>query len=274
MKDAPQAKCTRYYYVDESGDGVIFSRRGKLLLGQPGSLRFFMLGLLDVSDPVALQSDLDTLRREILSDPYFAGVPSLKKTARAFHAKDDLPEVRREVFRTLLRHDLKFSAIIKDLYSVADYVRNRNLRDPHYRYHPNELYDFTVRRLFKARLHKEELYHVFLAVRGQTNQTRTLRQSMESARNKFCHEKGLPATATLHVQAAYPHEHAGLQAADYFLWALQRLFNSKEERFIQMIWDKVSVVEDADDTRNHGYGEFYNKRKIIHYGAIERGAKK
>jgi hypothetical protein len=40
-----------------------------------------------------------------LADPYFKGVPSMqadaKKTALFFHAKDDLPEVRREVFRVL-----------------------------------------------------------------------------------------------------------------------------------------------------------------------------
>jgi hypothetical protein len=29
-----------------------------------------------------------------------------RKTALFFHAKDDLPEVRREVFRLLQRHDL------------------------------------------------------------------------------------------------------------------------------------------------------------------------
>lgn len=153
-----QAQVTppRSYFVDESGDGVLFGRRGRLLLGKPGSLRFFMLGLLDARDPAALQADLDQLRANLLAETYFQGVPSLTKTARAFHAKDDLPEIRREVFRILLAHDLKFSAVIKDMHSVAEYVRNRNLRDPQYMYHPDELYDLTVRRLFKARLHKED----------------------------------------------------------------------------------------------------------------------
>ncbi len=270
MSAAEPERRTRYYYVDESGDGVLFGGRGKLLLGQPGSLRFFMLGLLDVNDPAALQSDLDELRRNILNDPYFSGVPSLKKTARAFHAKDDLPEVRREVFRTLLAHDVKFSAVIKDMHSVADYVRNRNLRDSDYRYHPDELYDFTVRRLFKARLHKEEDYRVCFSVRGQTNRTRILQQSVEAARNKFCREKGLPATSTVHVHAAHPHEQAGLQAADYFLWALQRVYNTHEERFIRTIWETVSVVEDADDTRLHPCGEYYTRRNPLNLTAIER----
>jgi len=233
-----------------------------------------MLGLLDVNDPVSLQVDLDTLRRDILNDPYFSGVPSLKKTARAFHAKDDLPEVRREMFRRLLSHDIKFSAVVKDLYSVADYVRNRNLLQSGYRYHPDELYDFTVRRLFKARLHKKEEYRVCFARRGQTNRTRILRRAMEIARDTFCREKGIAMASMVHVYAAHPHEHAGLQATDYFLWALQRLYNMGEERFIHMMWEKVSVVEDADDTRRHPYGEYYTKRTHINFAAINRGTKK
>ena len=78
-----------------------------------------------------------------MSDPYFNGVPSMqakaRKTALAFHAKDDLPEVRRDVF-TLLRdtEGLRFFAIVADKLSVLEYVRQRNKRDPTYHYHPNE----------------------------------------------------------------------------------------------------------------------------------------
>jgi hypothetical protein len=270
MNTPDPGKRIRFYYVDESGDGVLFGRRGRLLLGQPGSLRFFMLGLLDVSDPAALQSDMDALRAGILKDPYFKNVPSLTKTARAFHAKDDLPEVRREVFRVLLAHDVKFSAVVKDMHSVADYVRNRNLRDPQYRYHPNELYDLTAQHLFRARLHREEAYRVFFALRSESGRTRLLKQAVEAARDRFCTDKGIRARSIIHVDAAYPHQHTGLQAVDYFLWALQRLYNSGEERFISMLWEKVSVVEDVDDIRKDACGEYYTKRKPISIAAVGR----
>ena len=73
---------------------------------------------LDVADPVALGADLNALRQTLLADPYFSGVPSIqperRKTAVAFHAKDDLPEVRREVFRVLLRHEIQFVAVVRD----------------------------------------------------------------------------------------------------------------------------------------------------------------
>jgi len=264
----------RHYFVDESGDGFLFARRGRLLLGQPGSLRFFMLGLLDVPDPETLKNDFHDLRSAITTDPYFKGVPSHNKTARAFHAKDDLPEIRREVFRVLLSHEVKFSAVVKDLYAVADYVRSRSMRAPGYRYHPNELYDLTVRLLFKQRLHKEQTYRIFFARRGKTDRTQMFRAAMETARNRFCEGKGIAPTSVLEVNAAWPHEHAGLQAVDYFLWALQRLYNKGEERFILALWEKVSLVVDIDDTRRKGCGEFYTQRNPLGSHAVRTERKK
>jgi hypothetical protein len=35
-----------HYFVDESGDGVLFGKQGKVLLGQPGVCDQFMLGML------------------------------------------------------------------------------------------------------------------------------------------------------------------------------------------------------------------------------------
>jgi len=270
MSEKSNNRSRRHYYVDESGDGVIFGRRGRILLGSPGVLRFFMLGALDVADPCRLQQEMEELRMRILADPYFRGVPSIQKTARAFHAKDDLPEVRREAFRLLLNHEVKFSAVVKDLQAVYAYVRSRNAADPRYRYRPDELYDHTARRLFKQRLHKDDEYRVFFARRGMSDRTQALKHALETARDAFCEELGIESNALLQVTSAHPHQQAGLQAADYFLWALQRLYNHGEERFISSIWSKVSNVIDVDDTRRKAYGEYYRQSIPISLHAIER----
>lgn len=49
--------------------------------------------------------------------------------------------------------------------SVVEYIRQRNGRDADYRYNPNELYDYLVRRLFRDRLHKDDEYHILFARR-------------------------------------------------------------------------------------------------------------
>jgi hypothetical protein len=106
------APAQRHYFVDEADDPVLFDAKGRALPGQEGCSRHFILGVLDVADPEALGAELETLRLELLADPYFRDVPSMqperRKTAWMFHAKDDVPEVRREVFRVLMRHPVQF----------------------------------------------------------------------------------------------------------------------------------------------------------------------
>ena len=91
-----------HYFVDESGDGVIFNDKGQVLLGKEGCMNYFILGLLEVKNPAVLEKEMAELRENLKADPYFKNVPSFEpaacKTAVYFHAKDDLPEVRREVF--------------------------------------------------------------------------------------------------------------------------------------------------------------------------------
>ena len=150
-----------HYFVDESGDGVLFNAKGQVLVGQPGgAMGHFIMGLLEADDPVALSLDLEQLRADLKADPYFKNVPSFQpergKTAVAFHAKDDLPEVRREVFKLLLRHSVKFYAEVRDMRAVLSYVRERNGRNGTYRYPPTELHDSSGARLFKNRLHQYE----------------------------------------------------------------------------------------------------------------------
>src|SRR3989304_2708348 len=116
MKKRP-AK-SRYYFVDEAGDTTIFGQRGKVLIGEQGCSRYFILGVLDIPNPAVLQDELEALRQSLLADPYFKNVPSMqpeaRKTALMFHAKDDVPEVRREVFSLLQNHEFLFMAIVRD----------------------------------------------------------------------------------------------------------------------------------------------------------------
>lgn len=125
-----------HYFIDEAGDPVLFGRR-KVIVGSASS-RYFILGKLEVGDPAAVAQALEELRKQLLADPYFNSVPSMKpeegKTAVIFHAKDDLAEVRDRVFHLLAAHDLRFSAVVRDKLCLVEQVRARNQAEPHYRY--------------------------------------------------------------------------------------------------------------------------------------------
>lgn len=261
-----EGKVQRVYYVDEAGDGVLFDRKGRYLVGSEGCSRFFVLGCLWVEQPDTLAGELAELRTELLCDPYFAGVPSFDpargRTACCFHAKDDPPEVRREVYRLLLRHGLKLRAVVRDKLAVLDYVRQRNRANQEYHYHPNELYDYTVRRLFRELLHGHESYSVYFAERGKADRTAALYEALSRAQRSFGDPRVEADTSLPPVQVhwASPHNLAPLQATDYLLWAVQRAFEREELRYLEYVQPLVSLVMDVDDQRLRPYGEYYTKR--------------
>lgn len=267
------ATSKRDYFVDEAGDPVLFSRTGRICVGQEGCSRYFILGMADIAHVETLAQDLGQLRASLLADPYFKDVPSMQptagKTAIAFHAKDDLPEVRREVFGLLHRHEIRFFAVVRDKAKVVEYVRQRNEHDEGYRYHPNELYDYMVRRLFKNLLHKDDQYNIYFARRGATDRTEALHQALDTARQRFAAQWQVASKAMIKVMPATPAQQVGLQAADYLLWALQRLYERREDRFVTLMWPAFSLVHDLDDTRLRQYGVFYTQKKPLTRAALE-----
>ena len=267
------AEC-RYYFVDEAGDAIIFGRKGRVLIGEQGCSRYFILGVLDVPNPLLLQQELDGLRQSLLADPYFKKVPSMqaqeRKTALMFHAKDDVPEVRREIFGLLKRHEFRFLAVVRYKQKVLEYVRRRNALDVAYRYQQNELYDYMVRVLFKNLLHQDERYKVYFSRRGKDDRTAALSLALRSARERFAAQREIHSDAPINVFPLAPAESSGLQAADYFLWALQRFYEQREERYLDFIWPSVRLVHDLDDTRQNAYGVYYTQKKPLTLAALEK----
>jgi len=252
------------YFVDETGDGVIFDDKGRVLVGTGKVQEYFILGMAECRMLGALEADLADLRARLVADPYFKGVPSMqpeaKKTALFFHAKDDLPEVRREVFQVLQLHDFSFYAVVRTMSAEARRVMSRNERDPTYRYRPTELYDSAVRRLFDKKLHTQPTYDVIFASRGKAR-TEALRAHLLKAQASSRKAAGTYPNAVIKVRAMPACEHAGLQVVDYCLWALQRLYTKGEDRFLSLIWPKVGLIVDADDISEKPYGTYHTRRR-------------
>ena len=264
----------RFYFVDEAGDPVLFNRHKRVVVGAEGCSNYFVLGLLDVEAPETLANELAELRAQLLADPYFKGVPSVaptaRKTAVAFHAKDDIPEVRREVFSVLVRHPVRFFAVVRDKRRIVRLVQEHNQKQPAYRYHINHLYDRCVSRLFRDRLHKDDAYRLVFARRGRSDRTGAFRRALENARYNFRHKWGVASTAPIEVIASTPPEDPSLQAADYFLWALQRLYERGEGRYLDYVWSKVRLVHDVDDIRRNAYGEYYSQDNVLTEAALQK----
>ncbi len=240
------------YFVDEAGDTTLFGRYGKVLVDTDAVSRFFMVARLEVVDVDGLQADMQLLRSELLVDPLLKAIPSMQqcagKTALFFHAKDDVPEVRHAVFKLLLRHDLRFSAVVKEKKHLLAEILQRKADDPAYRYKPDghEIYDDLIARLFGGPGEFLAQRNITFAIRGSKPRTAALKAvldhiDLESRRNSAS-ERGGQTT----VHSGYPSESAGLQACDYLLWALQRFYERKESRYMDAMWPAFVRVLDLD----------------------------
>ncbi len=253
------------YYVDEAGDGVLFGRKGRVIIEEAKARRYFMLGMIRCGNDRDATARPEALRKSLSSNPLYSGIPSMapeaKKTALCFHAKDDHNEIRAKVYELLTEIDFKFFAVIKDMRRVLEYVERRNEMEASYRYKPNELYDSTTRLLFKQRLHKQPSYSITFARRGNSDRTNALKDQLLKARERFQdeHSKDLE-DAEMEILPRYPWQSPCLQIADYRLWALQRCYEKGEDRFLRAIWQKVSLVHDVDDPHGKQYGTFYTRK--------------
>jgi len=265
--NTPPPPDTLHFFVDEAGDPTLFDAKGRILVGQEGCSKTFIVGKLDVENPAALHSALEQLRAELLADPYFKRVPSMQaergKTSRVFHAKDDVPEVRREVFKLLARFDLRFYGVVRHKAALLDYVRQRNEREAAYRYRGDEIYDTLVEELFRRYHPLADRLEICFATRGNKARTHAFRTAITKAEARFESQYGIRRSAEVTIIASTPPERAGLQAVDYFLWALQRHYERDESRYLELMWPQVVEIEDLDRIERGRKGVVYNKKRPL-----------
>jgi hypothetical protein len=256
----------RRYFVDEAGDLSLFDRKGRVIVGNEGVSNYFMVGLAQIDNPAEVARRLDILRTELQADPYFKGVPSMqpeaRRTALAFHAKNDLPEVRREVFRLLPQFGCKVQVAIRQKSVLASEAQSLH------RYHrkklrADDIYDDLVSRIFRNVLHKADENHIVFARRGSSDRIAALDAAIIHAKQRFADRWGGQHDKPTLIRAAYPHEVACLQVVDYYLWALQRLYERREDRYFAVIADGFRLIMDIDNKKNRRYGEWFTDRNPL-----------
>lgn len=249
------------YYVDEAGDMTLFDKRGKVIVGRKGVSKVFMVGVAYLPQPDLAREYLDGLRADLLADPYFKGVPSMQpkagKTATCFHACKDLSEVRYHVFKLLPRIKAEVFVSIRRKGVMAERIlaskatfRSSRIEDI--------VYDDLVKRLFRDRLHLADENRIVFARKGKSARSHALGQAITRAKANFERAHGKPSNRPTRIISTFPREFVGLQLVDYYLWALQRLYERGEERFFNLLSDRYKLIMDLDDRRNKDYGEYYS----------------
>lgn len=255
------AAITHHFYVDEAGDLTFFDRAGRTIIGQRGVSNVFMVGAAYLPNPQFAHELLEELRTELLADEYFQGVPSMQpsagKTAIAFHAAKDLPEVRRDVMGRLRQCKAKVFVAIRRKDVLAPQVRVKH-RMSGQKLTLRTLYEDLVKRVFRNILHKAERNEIVFAKQGKWVRREAMALAIERAKANFQAKYGIISDKPVVIRSASPDAYAGLQVIDYYLWALQRMYERGEDRFFNALRPAYRLVMDLDDKTNHEYGEWYS----------------
>jgi len=242
------------FFVDESGDSTFFDRHGNYIVGTPGCSKYLLLGYIRTEEPPRIRKGLALLRKQLFEDPYIRGVPSFEKTLKAFHAKDDSPEVRREVFRLLPTLPIRGQFVLarKRLKTFRNSFNSKE----------SAFYDHLITHLFKRSLHLATQNRIYFAKRGSRARQKPLTDAVRTAARNFQVQYAAAEKTDVTVECQSPVGEPCLQAADYFLWAVQRLFLRGEDRFFKAIEDQVEFVWDLYDTERYPANIYTSKNPL------------
>ncbi len=232
-----------WFFVDESGDATFYDRKGNLIVGHPGCSPVLMLGFIETQDPDLLRKAVIDVQREVVNDPYFQDVPSLKKTAITFHAKDDTAEIRYIFFKLISELDFKAQFIIAR--KIERVFRNNFEASKH------KFYDHLIQHLFERVLHRYTTNHIYFAKRGSRDRQQPLEQAIQTAIRHFEAKWNTTVESNYDVQAQTPKGEPCLSIIDYMNWAVYRAFTRGEMRYYRYVENKVSLLVDLYDRDNY-----------------------
>ncbi len=192
------------------------------------------------------------MKKQVGEDKYLAAIPSVAKSLKYFHAKDDCAEVRHMVYKAI--QPLKFHSE----FIVARKEQNRFEKS--HLGKENIFYNDLVTQPFVTRTHVSQASKIYFAVRGNKLRQAPLSDAIQTAKLTFERQYETKVNSIVDV---YPQTMTGepcLQVADYMLWALQRAYTHGEMRYYNYIQNKVSFIWDIYDSKLPRKANRYHKK--------------
>jgi len=201
-----------------------------------------------------LWEEVKNFQKQILSDPLYNTIHSVKQDNWYLHAKDDYPDIRSKFFEKL-RNMSGFESHIVIGRKKLDIFNNKHNNNA------NEFYFDILYHLLKGRLNDGNAeYDIFLSQRQKINM-----QSFTPAVEKSISDINVKIQYETHiVKSSVTPE---LSIIDYLLWALQRYIIQNEIRFYKSVQEKYTQIKDVYDVNGE---KEYNSSNIFEIGKAEK----
>jgi hypothetical protein len=265
-------------FLDETGDTTFYGKGRKSILGTNGVSNCFIIGMLKIKQPLnEVRKAVNELQLKVANDPYFDVASIRQKKASHgyyFHAKNDLPEVRKLFLDFIKTIDCSFEAV----------VGRKNIERYETKHKGKEQYFYAdmLSHLLKNKLQKDEKLVLHIAERGKCTKNNNLDLALEKAKERLAvstnhkniinteewwnlsHITRKDITANVLFNVTQPLQEPLLNVADYFCWALQNVFEKGEVRFYNFLKEKISLVVDVyDDEKYEGWKNYYGPKNPL-----------
>ncbi len=249
-------------FLDEAGDTTFYGQGKTPILGQTGVSNAFILGMVKFKSALQpVRERVLELQERVAHDRYFQEIPSIQKKKSAsgffFHAKDDIPEVRKIFYEFIRSLNCSFEAVVgRKILNI--FLNKHNGKDV-------EFYADLLSHLLKNKLTAGPRLVLNIAQRGQSTKNAILQMAFDKALVRFRKkhpEDGPIADVTFNVQNHTTEPL--LNIADYFCWAVQRVFERGEMRYYNYLSEQISLVIDLyDSSKWEGSKNYYTRNNPL-----------
>jgi len=256
-------KAFYHRFLDEAGDTTFYGKGKVPIVGEiEGVSKSFIIGMVKFKQPLQpIREQVITLQNDVTSDPYFKDVPSIQKNINKngfyFHATDDTPEVRKLFYNYIKTLDLSFEAVVgRKIYDIFNKKHNSN---------EAEFYADILSHLLKNKLQLNNKLVLNISERGKSTKNNNLIFALEKSINRFAKTKpDISHTTNVVFNIQNQTSEPLLNIADYFCWAIQRVFEKGEARYYNYLEDKISLVIDIyDSSRYEGNMHYYKGKNLL-----------
>lgn len=268
---------TIHRFLDEAGDCTFYGKKRKSIIGSDGVSNCFILGMVKFKEPFEpLREKIIALQQKVASEPYYQVPSVIKKKERGgyfFHAKDDLPEIKKLFFDFIKTVNFSFEAVVARK-SVERFTTNHKDKEEYF-------YADLLSHLLKNKLQRGEKLVLNIAEKGTSTKNNNLTLALEKAKERFIEklnrkktQEGLPEEQPIKkrsdVEAAIVFNETRhlqeplLNIADYMCWTIQRIFEKGETRYYDFVKEKISLVVDLYDTEKYeGFRNYYSPKNPL-----------
>ncbi len=230
-------------FLDEAGDMTFYGKGRVPILGEHGVSHCFILGMVKFhTDILPIRQKLFEMQNSIPQNPYYKNVPSVLKRVNKggfyFHAKDDLPELRKEFFDFIQTLDCSFYAVVAR--------KNYGIFERKHHGKSNEMYADLLSHLIEEEQYDNSERIVYnIASLQSTTDFVNLKSAFDKAKIRY---KQVNPTQEFEKKIDFNVQPFAIEpllsVVDYLCWAVQRKYETGETRFMNYMESKiVKIIE-------------------------------